>query len=54
MEGTVINNYVKQAQAIMDSAYDIITRGSITSIYGLRSGKYIDIPHEKFTKENLK
>lgn len=54
MEGTVINNYVKQAQAIIDSAYDIITRGSITSIYGLRSGKYIDVPHEKFTKGNLK
>ncbi|MCI6277668.1 MAG: galactose ABC transporter substrate-binding protein [Clostridium sp.] len=54
MEGTVINNYVKQAEAIIDSAYDVITKGQVTSIYGLRSGKYIDVPHEKFTKENLK
>lgn len=54
MEGTVINNYVKQAEAIIDSAYDVIIKGQVTSIYGLRSGKYIDVPHEKFTKENLK
>lgn len=54
MEGTVINNYEKQTQAIIDSAYDLVTDGEITSIYGIRSGKYIDVPHEKFTKKNLK
>lgn len=49
--GTVLNDYVGQAKAMMELAYSVVTGNELHSDYTLLDGKYIRLPYQRYVKE---
>lgn len=53
MSGTIINDSKKQASAILNIAYTLVTNGNMSLIEGLEKGKYIKTSHAEVTIDNV-
>lgn len=53
MLGTILNDSKKQAEAIFNIAYTLVTHGNVNSIDGLEKGKYVRTSHTEVTSENV-
>ena len=53
MSGTIINDSKKQANAILNLGYTLVTNGNISLIEGLEKGKYIKTSHTEVTSDNV-
>jgi methyl-galactoside transport system substrate-binding protein len=53
MSGTIINDSKKQAEAIFNIGYALVTHGNMSLIEGLEKGKYIKTSHTEVTQDNV-